>query len=45
MTVVGASSKRAALAQADVVVVVVDGRVAEVGPWSDLAGRWGHLAG
>lgn len=45
MTVVGATSKRAALAQADRVVVVVDGRVAEVGPWSDLAGRWGHLAG
>ncbi|AKT51946.1 ABC transporter [Arsenicicoccus sp. oral taxon 190] len=45
MTVVGATSKRAALAQADRVVVVVDGRVAEVGPWSSLADRWSHLAG
>lgn len=44
-TVLGATSKRAALAQADRVVVLVDGTVAEVGPWSDLAIRWGHLAG
>jgi len=44
-TVLGATSKRAALAQADRVVVLVDGRVAAVGPWSDLAARWGHLAG
>ena len=44
-TVVGATSKRAALAQADRVVVMVEGQVAEVGPWSELAGRWGHLAG
>jgi ABC-type transport system involved in cytochrome bd biosynthesis fused ATPase/permease subunit len=44
-TVIGASSKAAALAQADRVVVLADGRVADVGPWSDLAGRWGHLAG
>jgi ABC-type multidrug transport system fused ATPase/permease subunit len=44
-TVVGATSKRAALAQADRVVVLVEGRVAAVGPWSELAGRWGHLAG
>ncbi|WP_409482913.1 ATP-binding cassette domain-containing protein [Arsenicicoccus dermatophilus] len=44
-TVVGATSKRSALAQADRVVVVADGRVAAVGPWPDLADRWGHLAG
>jgi ABC-type multidrug transport system fused ATPase/permease subunit len=44
-TVIGATSKRAALAQADRVVVLVDGTVADVGPWTELAGRWGHLAG
>jgi ATP-binding cassette, subfamily B, bacterial len=44
-TVIGATSKRAALAQADRVMVLVEGRVAAVGPWSDLAGEWGHLAG
>lgn len=44
-TVLGATSKRAALAQADRVVVLVDGRVAAVGPWSGLAAEWGHLAG
>ena len=44
-TVIGATSKRAALAQADRVVVLVDGRVAEVGPWSALEQRWAHLAG
>jgi ATP-binding cassette, subfamily B, bacterial len=44
-TVVGASSKRSALARADCVVVLEDGRVADTGPWSALAGRWGHLAG
>jgi ABC-type multidrug transport system fused ATPase/permease subunit len=44
-TVIGATSKRAALAQADRVVVLVDGTIAEVGPWTQLAGRWGHLAG
>ena len=32
-TVIGATSKRAALAQADRVVVLVEGRVAAVGPW------------
>ncbi|NYD42203.1 ATP-binding cassette domain-containing protein [Nocardioides panaciterrulae] len=45
VTVVGATSKRAALAQADRVVVLVEGRVAASGHWSDLVGRWGHLAG
>ena len=44
-TVVGATSKRAALAQADRVVVLVDGAVAGVGPWPELAEEWGHLAG
>jgi len=44
-TVVGATSKRAALAQADRVVVLVEGRVAAVGPWSELQGAWGDLAG
>ena len=44
-TVIGATSKRAALGRADRVVVLVDGRVAEVGPWSALEQRWAHLAG
>jgi ABC-type multidrug transport system fused ATPase/permease subunit len=44
-TVIGATSKRAALAQADRVVVLVEGRVAAVGPWSELAPAWGDLAG
>ncbi|MGO1166274.1 MAG: ATP-binding cassette domain-containing protein, partial [Janibacter sp.] len=44
-TVIGATSKQAALAQADRVVVLVDGRVADIGPWEMLATRWGHLAG
>lgn len=44
-TVIGATSKRAALAQADRVVVLVDGEVTDIGPWSQLRGRWDHLAG
>ena len=44
-TVIGATSKRAALVQADRVVVLVEGRVAATGPWSELAADWGHLAG
>jgi ATP-binding cassette subfamily B protein len=44
-TVLGATSKRSALAQADRVVVLVDGEIAAVGPWTDLAPQWGHLAG
>jgi ABC-type multidrug transport system fused ATPase/permease subunit len=44
-TVIGATAKRAALAQADRVVVLVDGEVAATGPWRQLAPRWGHLAG
>ena len=42
---IGATSKAAALAQADRVVVLVEGRVADSGPWARLATRWGHLAG
>ncbi len=44
-TVVGATSKAAALGQAHRVVVLVEGRVADTGPWHRLATRWGHLAG
>jgi ABC-type transport system involved in cytochrome bd biosynthesis fused ATPase/permease subunit len=44
-TVIGATSKAAALARADRVVVLVDGRVADDGPWRDLETRWRHLAG
>lgn len=44
-TVLGATSKRAALARADRVVILVDGEVAAIGPWADLAPAWGHLAG
>ena len=44
-TVVGATSKAAALAQADRVVVLAEGRVAAVGAWPELAPSWGHLAG
>jgi len=43
--VLGATSKRAALEQADRVVVLVDGEVRAIGPWTELAERWGHLAG
>lgn len=44
-TVVGASSKASALARADRVVVLEEGRVAACGPWRELAAAWGHLAG
>jgi ABC-type multidrug transport system fused ATPase/permease subunit len=44
-TVIGATSKAAALAQADRVVVLAEGRIADIGPWPQLATRWGHLAG
>jgi len=44
-TVIGSTSKRAALALADRVVVMADGRVAAAGPWSELSDDWGHLAG
>ncbi|MFE0590372.1 ATP-binding cassette domain-containing protein [Micromonospora echinospora] len=45
VTVVGSTSKRAALLQADHVVVLVGGEVVAQGPWHDLADRWSHLAG
>jgi len=44
-TVIGATSKAAALAQADRVVVLDEGRVVETAPWRELSQRWGHLAG
>jgi ATP-binding cassette subfamily B protein len=44
ITVLGATSKRAALARADRVVVLVDGAIAATGPWTELAPQWGHLA-
>ena len=44
-TVLGSTSKRAALSRADRVVVLQDGRVAATGPWSELVADWGHLAG
>ncbi len=44
-TVIGATAKRAALAQADRVVVLVDGEVAAIGRWHQLAPAWSHLAG
>jgi ABC-type multidrug transport system fused ATPase/permease subunit len=43
ITVLGASSKRAVLAQADRVVVLVDGQIAATGPWAELAPTWSHL--
>ncbi|MFK3980678.1 ATP-binding cassette domain-containing protein [Micromonospora sp. NPDC050397] len=45
VTVVGSTSKRAALAQADLVVVLIDGAVVAQGSWPELADNWGHLAG
>ena len=44
-TVIGATAKRAALAQADRVVVLVGGEVAATGPWHQIAPAWSHLAG
>jgi ABC-type multidrug transport system fused ATPase/permease subunit len=44
-TVIGATTKRAALARADRVVILSPGRVAATGPWRDLEPTWGHLAG
>ncbi|MCX4473878.1 ABC transporter ATP-binding protein/permease [Micromonospora sp. NBC_01655] len=45
VTVVGSTSKRAALVRADQVVVLIGGAVAARGPWRDLENDWGHLAG
>jgi ABC-type transport system involved in cytochrome bd biosynthesis fused ATPase/permease subunit len=44
-TVIGATAKRAALAQADRVVVLVGGEIVATGPWHELAPSWSHLAG
>jgi ABC-type multidrug transport system fused ATPase/permease subunit len=45
VTVIGSTSKRAALVRADHVVVLVDGVVAAQGPWRELEPAWSHLAG
>jgi ATP-binding cassette, subfamily B, bacterial len=45
LTVIGSTSKRAALARADRVVVLQDGRAVAQGSWPQLAEDWGHLAG
>jgi ABC-type multidrug transport system fused ATPase/permease subunit len=45
VTVIGSTSKRAALAQADHVVVLLAGRAMAQGTWHELEDRWGHLAG
>ncbi|BFU44353.1 ATP-binding cassette domain-containing protein [Krasilnikovia sp. MM14-A1004] len=45
VTVVGSTSKRAALSQADRVVVLNGGRAVAQGTWQELEDRWGHLAG
>jgi ABC-type transport system involved in cytochrome bd biosynthesis fused ATPase/permease subunit len=44
-TVIGATSKAAALAQADRVVILERGRVVETAQWRELSQRWAHLAG
>ncbi len=45
VTVVGSTSKRAALTRADHVVVLQGGRSVAQGTWAELEDRWGHLAG
>ncbi len=45
ITVIGSTSKRAALARADQVLVLQGGRAVARGTWRELEGRWGHLAG
>jgi ABC-type multidrug transport system fused ATPase/permease subunit len=44
-TVIGSTSKRAALSRADQVVVVIGGRAVARGTWRELEETWGHLAG
>jgi ATP-binding cassette subfamily B protein len=44
-TVIASTSKRAALRQADRVVVLDGGRLVASGPWRTLASDWQHLAG
>jgi ABC-type multidrug transport system fused ATPase/permease subunit len=45
LTVIGSTSKRAALRQADKVMVMMSGHAVATGTWSELEDRWGHLAG
>ena len=45
VTVIGSTSKRAALVQADHVVVLLGWEAVAQGPWCDLEDRWSHLAG
>ena len=45
ITVIGSTSKRAALSRADQVLVVVGGRAVARGTWPELEPQWGHLAG
>ncbi|AGL18411.1 ABC transporter ATP-binding protein/permease [Actinoplanes sp. N902-109] len=45
VTVVGSTSKRAALSRADKVLVLIGGRAVAVGTWAELEDRYGHLAG
>ncbi|MDQ1294560.1 MAG: ATP-binding cassette, subfamily bacterial [Actinomycetota bacterium] len=44
-TVIGCTSRRVALEQADHVVVLLAGRIVDRGTWKHLEGAWGHLAG
>jgi len=45
ITVVGSTSKRAALIRADQVLVLQGGRAVARGTWQELEPTWGHLAG
>ena len=45
VTVVGSTSKRAALIRADRVLVLIGGRGVDQGTWLQLENRWSHLAG
>lgn len=45
ITVLASTSKRSALQQADLVLVLADGRIAARGRWAELAPHWEHLAG
>jgi ABC-type multidrug transport system fused ATPase/permease subunit len=45
MTIVGSTTKRLAVMQADRVLVMLDGCEVDQGSWSELEGQWGHLVG